>query len=197
MKNMVRVVLVVSLAVIFASCGAAREQTRTQSLSEREGVFEEIATAEGPPAGFADVVIKASLKTHLPGEGLLLESRNCPHGQPAYRFILNIDGQAVTWDAPGQREKTPVAGDQHSPDEGDGMRYRLEKRIRLRAGTHRIYLAASETNLTKTVTVNLQEGKSYTLEFQPIYPRYAKMGHPAFRLGFLGFNASIDNTPID
>jgi len=194
MKNMAHLILTLSLAVFFANCGAAREQIRTHSLSEREGVFQEVTTAAGPPAGFADVVVKASFKTHLSGDCLLLESRTSPHGQPTYRFILNIDGQAVTWDAPGQRENIPVVGNRHSQDEGDGMKYGIEKRIRLRAGTHRIFLGVSEEDLTKTVTVNLQEGKSYTLEFQPIYPRYSKRGHPAFRLGFLGFNALFNNT---
>ena len=197
MKKIMHWALLLAFVVLAANCGAAREQIRTQSLTEREGVFQEVTTTEGPPPGFADVVVKASLKTHLSGEGFLLESRNSPHGQPAYRFILNIDGQAVTWDAPGQRENIPVVDDQHSQDEGDGIKYALENRIRLRAGTHRIFFGVSEENSTKTVTVNLQEGKSYTLEFQPIYPRHAKRGHPAFRLGFLGFSARIDNTSID
>ena len=87
-----------------------------------------------------------------------------------------------------------MVSDRHSQDEGDGMRYALEKRIRLRAGKHRIFFGVPEENYAKTVTVNLQEGKSYTWEFQPIYPRH-KQGHPAFRLGFLGFNAVFNNTP--
>ena len=49
------------------------------------------------------------------------------------------------------------------------MRYGLEKKIRLRAGTHRILLGVSEENCIKTMTVNLQQGKSYTLEYRPIY----------------------------
>lgn len=193
MKKVMYSALVVALLILVANCGAAREQIRTQSLTEREGVFQEVATAEGPPAGFADVVLKATFKTHLSGEGTLLESGDSPHGGPVYRFVLNIDGQAVTWKVPGQRENIPVVKDRHSQDEGDGMKYGLEKRIRLRAGTHRIFLGVSEEDFTKTVTVNLQEGKSYTLEFRPIYPRY-KWGHPAFRLGFLGFNAVFNNT---
>lgn len=196
MKKLMHSALVVALLILAANCGAAREQIRTQSLTEREGVFQEVTTTDGPPPGFADMVLKASLKTHLSGEGHLLESRNSPHGGPVYRFILNIDGQAVTWDAPGQREKIPVVGDRHSQDEGDGIKYALEKRIRLRAGMHRIFFGVSEENYAKTVTVNLQEGKSYNLEFRPIYPRY-KWGHPAFRLGFLGFNVRMDNTSID
>ena len=98
MKNMVHLVLTLSLAVCLANCGAAREQIRTQSITEREGVFQEVTTAVGPPAGFADVVVKASFKTHLSGEGTLLESGDSPHGGPFYRFVMNIDGQAVTWE---------------------------------------------------------------------------------------------------
>ena len=196
MKNMMHVVLLVSLAVIFSNCGATQEEIRPQSVTEREGIFQEIAAAEGPPTGFADVVIKASLKTHLPGEGPLLESADSPHGGPFYTFVLNVDGQAVTWKVPGQRENIPLRRDRHSPEEGDGMKYGLEKRIRLRAGTHRIFFGVSEEDHSKTVTVNLQEGKSYTLEFYPIYQTF-KLGHPSFRKGLLGFNATMKNTSID
>jgi hypothetical protein len=193
MKKIMHSALVVALLILVANCGAVREQIRTQSVTEREGVFQEVTTTDGPSPGFADVIVKASLKTHLSGEGTLLESRNSPHGGPFYHFTVNVDGQAVTWKVPGQRENLPVARDRHSQDEGDGMRYTLEKKIRLRAGTHQIFLGVREENTAKTLIVNLREGASSSLEFQPIYPRY-KQGHPAFRLGFLGFNAVFNNT---
>jgi len=196
MKNMVHLVLTLTLAVCLANCGAAREQIRTQSITEREGVFQEVTTAAGPPEGFVDVVVKASFKTHLSGEGTLLESGNSPHGGPFYRFVVNIDGQAVTWEVKGVRENSPIVNSRHFPEEGEGMRYVLEKKIRLHAGAHSIFFAVSEENYTKTVTVNLPEGKSYTLEFQPIYSRY-KQGHPTFRNGFLGFNLTCDQTAIN
>jgi hypothetical protein len=137
------------------------------------------------------VVLKASLKTHLSGEGALLESGNSPHGGPVYRFVLNIDGQAVTWEVKGVRENSPIVNGRHFPEEGEGMRYALEKKIRLHAGAYGIFFGVPEEGYTQTMTVNLQEGNSYALEFQPIYPRY-KQGHPASRLGFLGFNAVFD-----
>jgi hypothetical protein len=196
MKNMVHLVMTLSLAVCLANCGAGREQIRTESITEREGVFQEVTTAAGPPAGFADVVVKASFKTHLSGEGALLESGDSPHGRPFYRFVVNIGGQAVTWEVPGQRENLPVGKGRHFPEEGEGMRYVLEKKIRLHAGAHSIFFGVPEENYTKTVTVNLPEGKSSTLEFQPIYPRY-KWGHPTFQLGFLGFSACLDHTSIN
>ena len=193
MKNMVHLVLILFLAVCLANCGATREQIRTQSITEREGVFQEVTTAAGPPAGFADVVVKASFKTHLSGEGSLLESGDSPHGGPSYRLIMNIDGQAVTWEAKGVQENSPIVKGRHFPEEGEGMRYVLEKKIRLHAGAHSIFFAVPEENYTKTVTVNLPEGKSFTLEFHPIYPRY-RQGHPNFRNGFLGFNLTCDQT---
>ena len=195
MKKIVDWALLLAFAVLAANCGAALEQIRTQSVTEREGVFQEVTTAGGPPPGFADVVVKASLKTHLPGE-YLLESGSSPHGGPFYHFTVNVDGQAVTWKVPGQRDNLPVVKDRDSQDEGDGMRYTLEKKIRLRAGPHQIFLGVREKNTAKTVIVDLREGASATLEFRPIYPRY-KQGHPAFRLGFLGFNAWLDNASIN
>ena len=193
MKKIMRSVFVVAVLILAANCGAAREQIRTQSMTEREGVFQEVTTVDEPPPGFADVVVKASLKTHLSGEGPLLECENSPHAGPFYHFTLNIDGQAVTWEVKGVSENSPLVQGRHLPEEGKGMKYSLEKRIRLRAGTHRIFFGVPEEDYTHTMTVDLQEGKSSTLEFQPTYPRY-KWGHPAFRLGFVGFNALFNNT---
>ena len=73
------------------------------------------------------------------------------------------------------------------------MKYTLEKKIRLRAGPHQIFLGVREKNTAKTVIVELREGALSTLDFRPIYPRY-KQGHPAFQLGFLGFNEVFNNT---
>jgi hypothetical protein len=188
MKKVMDSILIIALLIMAANCGAARDQIQTQSLTGREGVFQEVTTVDEPPPGFADVVLKACLKTHLAGEGTLLECGDSPHGGPFYHFTLNVDGQEVTWKVPGQRENLPVVQGRHFQDEGDGMKYALEKRIRLRAGTHLIFFDVPEGDYAKPVTVNLQEGKSYTLEFRPIYPRY-KWGHPAFQLGFLGFDA--------
>jgi hypothetical protein len=193
MKNMVHLILTLSLAVILTNCGAAREQIRTQSITEREGVFQEVTTTDGPPPGFADVAVKASFKTHLSGEGPLLESPNSPHGGPFYHFMVNIDGQAVTWEVKGVRENSPIVNGRHFPEEGEGMRYVLEKKIRLHAGAYSIFFGVPEEDYSETMTVNLQEGKSYNLGFYPIYPNY-KQGHPASQLGLLGFNAVFNNT---
>ena len=193
MKKIMQWALLLAFSVLAANCGATREHIRTQSITWCGGIFCEVDTPEGPPTGFADVVIRASLKTHLPGEGPLLESADSPHGGPFYSFVLNVDGQAVTWKVPGQRENIPLLRDRHSQEEGDGMKYGLEKRIRLRAGTHRIFFGVYEEDHSKTVTVNLQESKSYTLEFYPIYQTF-KLGHPSFRKGLLGFSTLIKDT---
>ena len=126
----------------------------------------------------------------------MLESGDSPDRGPFYRFVVNIDGQAVTWEAKGVRENSPIVKGRHFPEEGEGMRYVLEKKIRLHAGAHSIFFAVPRENYTKTVTVNLPEGKSSTLEFQPIYPRY-KWGHPTFQIGFQGFSACLDHTSIN
>jgi len=72
------------------------------------------------------------------------------------------------------------------------LRYVLEKKIRLHTGTYSICLGVPEENYTETMTVNLQEGTSYTLKLQPIYPRY-KWGHPAAHMGLPGFKAVFNN----
>jgi hypothetical protein len=87
-----------------------------------------------------------------------VESGSSAHGGPFDHFAVNVDGQTVTWKVPGQRENLPVVKDWDCQDEGDGMKYTLEKRIRLRAGPHQIFFGVPEENYAKTVTVDLQEG---------------------------------------
>ena len=86
MKKIMHWALLLAFVVLAANCGASREQIHTQSITVCEGIFCEVNTSDGPPPGYADVVIKASLKTHLPGEGTLLESGNCLHGRDVLPF---------------------------------------------------------------------------------------------------------------
>jgi hypothetical protein len=187
MKRVMVSVLMTFGLIGLIGCSAASRDFAAKSQTARSDIFEEVSATEALAPGFADLTVKASLKTHLPGEGSLFEPKNCGHGGPSYPFTLNVDGQAVTWEAPGRRD--------YSHETADCMYYELEKRIRLRPGSHQISFAAPGENSGKTVTVNLQEGRLYSLEFEPIYPRH-KFGPPCFQMGFLGFNATMNNISL-
>ena len=59
-----------------------------------------------PPAGYVDLVVRASIKTHLE-RYYFYESQKTFHGQPGYPFLINIDGQANIWKMDGQDECHP------------------------------------------------------------------------------------------
>lgn len=162
-----------SLAVFVSAvwgCGfTAREITR-MSLSERTDVFKEVA--EGGPAseGLVDLLIKASVKTHVEGY-YSFETSNTHHGQSDYPFLVNIDGQAVVWGVAGEEETTPMSADQEERDVegGEGLRYTLRKTLRLAPGPHRFILGLPGEDFLMEVDLTLKENEVMTIEFKPIY----------------------------
>ncbi|MGC1454884.1 MAG: hypothetical protein WA946_06810, partial [Nitrospirota bacterium] len=79
MKKPFSVVMVITVMSVLASCGAMTKEIARMSHSERADVFVEIS--EGPaPVGYADIVIRASIKTPLAGY-YLLESKGSTHGK--------------------------------------------------------------------------------------------------------------------
>ena len=99
MKNMVHWVLTLSLAVCLANCGASREQIRTQSKTWCEGIFCEVNHLRR--AAPRDLPMWSS---RLPSKPICPEKVPCwsletpPMVGRFYHFIMNIDGQAVTWE---------------------------------------------------------------------------------------------------
>jgi hypothetical protein len=177
--------------ILLAGCGANMEVIRNQSQSQVSHVFQEIQDKGRPPAGYADLVLKASLKTHLQGY-YLLESKSSPHGQPACTFVVNIDGEARTYEVQGRIKQGPVDDDQGRSlsEAGIGMDYALERKFRLPAGPHRIFLGLPGEEYFKEVTVTLKEGESYELAFTPHYRRY-KWGREAFENGLCCYAADL------
>ena len=99
-------VCAVTVVLIFGLSGCVNT-TKTivsKSQSERTDVFKEVSASDVTPAAFADLLIKANIKTHIAGY-FIAESNNQAHGKPTYPFLFNIDGQAVVWNAPGVLDK--------------------------------------------------------------------------------------------
>src|SRR4030043_392453 len=117
-----------------------------------------------------DLTITSSIKTHPEGH-YLLESKRSLHGKPGYPFVINIDGQAATWKVDGQKENSPTYDQKGKrfPEGGEGMRYTLEKKILLRAGSHKIFFGLPEEKLSLQFELALKAGESYVLEFRPAY----------------------------
>uniref|UniRef100_A0A7V4GAB9 Uncharacterized protein n=1 Tax=Desulfobacca acetoxidans TaxID=60893 RepID=A0A7V4GAB9_9BACT len=167
------------------------EAIRSKSQSLVSHVFQEVQDRERPPEGHADLSLRVSLKTHLPGY-YLLALEGSPHGQPTYTFVVNIDGQAQTYEVQGRLEEGPAVDDQGpvSSEKGLGMKYVLERNFRLKAGRHRIFLGIPGDHYVKEVEVTLGEGESYLLEFKPHYRRYTR-GREAFENGLFDYTALL------
>ncbi len=171
------------LAVLFAAgCAGARTEIMNRSQSERTDVFSEVSENAPPAKGLVDLTVKASVKTHVEGR-YLIESSDTLHGALEYPFVLNIDGQAVTWIVSGKPERTPHSEKEGEHAEGgDGVRYELQREIRLKPGAHTVFFALPGEDVSTEITVNLREGRHSVLEIVPVYRRYRYEG-PRFDRG--------------
>ena len=85
--------------------------------------------------------------------------------------MFNIDGQTITWEAEGKKEVTPMSDKDGMPipDGGEGVRYTLERKIRLHAGPHKVFFALPNDGYYKEFQVNLEEGTQNMMDLHPIY----------------------------
>src|SRR3972149_8578528 len=175
MKVLARCSLLAICGILLLSCGTALKEISLRSQSERTDIFKEVQKREPIPGEFVELTITSSIKTHLEGDSLL-EPESSLHGKAGYPFLLNIDGQAVTWKIDGQKENIPAYDEsgKRSPEGGEGMRYNLEKKILLRAGFHKIFFGLPEEKLSLQFETTLKAGDSNVLEFRPVYQRRGK-----------------------
>jgi hypothetical protein len=171
MNKKSKLIIIIAIGITLVGCGATTKEIARMSQSEKTDVFTEVAS-EGPaPAGYADVVIKASLKTPLAGY-YPLESKKSEHGKPEYSFLVNIDGQAVLWKVAGRKHELPKYIDgktSHDPEAGEGMKYVLERKVRLAAGAHKVFFGLPGEAYYTTAEITVKSGSLYILEFKPHY----------------------------
>ncbi len=187
MGMVVRKWILLLFIIALGGC-AASEQIRVKSQSERTDVFREVPKETPPSEGFADLTIRASLKTHLEGF-YLVEFGDTRHGETRYPFLINVDGQAAIWEVDGQREtvKRESAKDKN-PEAGEGMRYLLEKRIRLAPGPHRVFFSLPSEKVALEIEIVLVEGNANDLQFKPVY-RSRRISRENFLYGILTYKA--------
>ena len=198
MKKPFSVVIVITVMSVLASCGAMTKEIARMSHSERADVFVEIS--EGPaPVGYADIVIRVSIKTPLAGY-YLLESKGSTHGKDVCSVLVNIDGQSVLWKVKGQKHALPeyVEGKtSRDPEAGEGMKYMLEKKVRLLAGSHKFFFGLPDEPYFTTADISLRSGGLYSLELKPDY-RYKTVPTriPTFLNGIDKFEVMIREVAV-
>jgi len=202
MKKLACYILITVLGIAFeiSEAAANEKEIMSKSQSNRMDVFSEVKEEGMPPKGFVDLIIKASIKTHLEGY-YILESKESLHGKPEYPFVFNIDGQAVTWKMDGQRHTIPVYDEKGktstNPEAGEGIKYILEKKVRLAAGTHKVFFGLPEEKYSTEVEISLKEGETSTLEFKPIYrTKRIPTRIPTFLKGINKYEVFLDGKRI-
>ncbi len=172
MKSLMKYLMATIMGITLIGCGATTKELTKMSRSERTDVFTEVSAEGTASSGFVDLVIKASIKTHLEGY-YTLESKKSVHGKPGYPFLVNIDGQAGLWTVDGQKELIPLYDEKgktsRDPDAGAGMKYNFEKKLRLAAGPHVLFFGLPGESYYTKVHLTLKEGESPVLEFKPSY----------------------------
>ena len=200
MNILAKLMTIITISITLASCGASTKLISRMSRSERTDVFIEVPAEGAAPPGLVDLIIKASIKTPLEGY-YILESKKSLHGKPGYPFLINIDGQAVLWKVDGQKETVPLYDEKgktsHDPNAGTGIKYNLEKKVRLPAGMHRIFFGLPEEPYDTVIHITLKEGGAPALEFKPSY-RYKTVPTriPTFLEGINRYEPLLDGQII-
>jgi hypothetical protein len=199
MKRYTVYVSVILLVAVLTGCGTAARTIAARSASERTDVFAEVSGSEAAPSGYADVLIMANIKTHLEGyyRG---ESKTSAHGKEAYPFLFNIDGQSVLWKADGKKHELPEYVDgktSHDPEAGQGMKYVMNKKIRLHAGSHKLFFGLPEDDYYREVVINVKEGETQMLDFKPVYRYKTRPTRiPTYMQGISHYDFVANGNPV-
>lgn len=200
MKRILKYMTLAILGITLISCVAASQTIKSKSISDMSDVFNEMPDGP-PPQGYADIVIKASIKTPLKGY-YLLESEKSLRGQTVYPLVFNISGQAVTWEMKGERENTQKydkdGKTSHDPEAGDGMKYFIEKKVRLISGTHKIFFGLPGENYFTETEVSLNDRETYNLVFAPVYKHKTRPHRiPTFLKGVNKYEVFLNDEQVN
>lgn len=155
---------------ILVGCAGNKELIKEMSTSVTQNVFQEVEDNVPIANGYCDLQISSSLKTHVPGFYAVKDN----HGTPDFELLLNIDGQAISLRGNLQKENKELRG-QAAPESGDGIRYLFSKKLRLKAGIHKIYAAIPDDGIASAREVSLVEGDVNNLVLEPLYQHGRKL----------------------
>jgi hypothetical protein len=195
--NKISVILFSALLVaLLSGCGSTLREINAKSRSTRSDVLVEIKDDEAIPSGYANVIIRVSIKTP-PSGYYLWESSDSFSGKPGFPLVFNIDGQAAVWKIDGQEEITSPYDEKGEkiPDGGRGIRYILNKKIRLATGSHKLFLGVPEDEYAGEFIIFVKGGVS-TLEFKPVYRGDHQRTAPSFLNGIHAFELFYDGSPM-
>jgi hypothetical protein len=158
------------IALPFFGCAHTPRKQIIEKGLQQASVFEEMNKKDSRiPEGDSDLLIKASIK--IPQKEFYLFNKRPPrHENSLYPFIININGQGALWAVNCVLdEQATYVRHKRNPEGGEGLMCRLEKRIRLKPGSYKVYFGLPEEEFETEVTISLTVDSSNVLEFKPIY----------------------------
>lgn len=173
------------ILAILAGCAGNKELINTIGVSTRQNVFQEIEENAPAAPGYVDLQVYSSLKTHKPG----IYSNKDIHGTQDYMLTVNIDGQAVKLKGRLTEERSE-ARSLLDHEAGEGIRYQFTKKLRVKAGVHRVAVALPADDLVTEREMILPEGENIVLVVEPIYGAVPGMQKPG-TYGLTGFKEGI------
>jgi outer membrane lipoprotein-sorting protein len=190
-----RCLAVLLTTLFFSGCAHVTREGIMQRASEKASSFEEINGKDSQrPEGYSELVIKAWIK--IPQKEFYLIKKRPPRKESSeYPFVLNINGQGVLWTVNCTLdEQMMYVHDKRNPEGGEGLMCRLEKRMRLKSDSYKVYFGLPEEEFETEVVISLAEGSSNLLEFKPIYWRSGD-NIRRFRHGISTFNIFFNDKP--
>jgi len=187
--------LLISLWV--AGCATMPESSSLESKPMKADIFTEVTGVDSPCPGLADLVIKASIKTPPKGHNVFWWINDL-HGRADYPFRFSVDGQAITWKADNITHDS-FQGDESPPDNperGIGVKYMLEKRIRLAPGAHTVSFSLPAEEYVMQVEISMREGMENIIEFKPIYRKRFKGNIRNFLFGLKQYEVALNGKQI-
>jgi len=112
-----------------------------------------------------------------------------------------VDGQVVQVRGINAEESSEPRS-LRDPESGDGVRYRFDKRVRLKAGAHKTAAALPEDDVAVAREIKLAAGSSNTLVLEPVYGATAAKRRPtaytdtSFTEGITGLLAILNGKPL-
>lgn len=196
MRKMLSLIAMISVSIV-CGCAGKGDLLKNTTDGKQQGVYQVISGSTSSMAGYADLRISSSIKTHRAGVYLIEKAK---HGTAGYNMVVSIDGQSLSSEGEIQEETTSYLGERN-PEAGEGVRYQFVKTLRLKPGTHTIVVSFPDDNVTMNKEIFLEEG-SNNIIVEPIYKRrkpYKKIGYvgdTTFYEGLKGLRLILNNKPL-
>lgn len=179
--------------------GCATGLSKQASVNSRSDVFTLNSNNEPISAGQTELNISASLKTHKEFDCPINQQHS--HGTPAYKLLINVDGQALSITAELKEENltNTSAGD---PEKGNGIRYTFRQKIRLAAGKHRVIVSLPDDGIAVSKDILLDEKSVNSITIEPVYnsrsgsQRSSVYADADFHEGIKGVSLVLNNSRL-